>query len=690
MLKRKKTQSLKVAMVFLLILSICLSSQFVPVQKVNAATYTYQASSAFNNGLGIQGKDSWYYMQWNGSSYSNLSWSNTNQLWQGSQTYLSVTATTMHPESNYDAIRKWVVPCDGTARITGNVRKYDIDGGDGVSVKIIKNATDIWGIYNLAYNDNVGLNHDVTTDVKNGDVIYFLVNRRTNIYNDSTYWDPSIQFTSAASNTLIKAYEFTSSDEGWSTWNCSKSASGGYLNLTVTGADPSISSPDNLNIDITKTSILKVKFKNQTSSNVGCIYFTTTEDSTFTQAKAKTFAITPNDSNYTEYTIDMSDVYGWLGKIKQLRIDPSEASSGSYSIDYIRLNTGGSNSPAFSIMDKEVVFDNNTLKNVLNLDFYTDSSMGVIRNSDATYKFIGSNGGATHCTTITSGDLNNPASTINANQLSIGNTPTQYGYVSAGPVYKDPSDANTMISILHLEKHYTINSVHYFDASLGLAITRNAGTSWTWCGEIIDHDLAYDTTRAASVDIGAGSFLIQNVGGVDYFYVYSVDAPQSNQDLRELSVARAPVSDVIAAAKNYQVTNWYKYYNGSFTQPGLGGSYTNIFNNQEQMNFMTVTYNSTINKYLMAYTSTRQWGSNNYSDINLIVANSPTDFNNNANNYYIDCSSKYTQYPTMVGLGNSDPQTASQKSFYIYYMQWQNDQIWNSDTNLVRKQIILD
>jgi len=662
----------------------------IDLTTTSAAPVTYHASDSFSDGLGIQGKDLWYNQQWNGSSYTNLAWDNTNTMWQGSQTYLRITSANMHPESSYDAVRKWVAPSDGYARIYGNVRKNDTTGGDGVVVKIMQNSTAVWGSYTIAYNDSTGLNHDFNRRVKAGDAVYFIVNKNSSINYDLTTWDPYIDFTPLSSGTTIVPWDYTSGANGWTAYNnCSVSASSGYLGVTVTGSHPAIISPDNINIDITKSCIIKIKCRNSTSSSSGAIYFTTTDDTTFKVEKALGFALNPSDANYTEYTVNMAGVYGWVNKLKRIYIDFGNASSGSVSVDYIKILSGGAGTPDFSLLDKEVVYDNYKIETVLGYNYYPDCCLGVVKNSDKSYKFFTSDGGATQCSTISSGTLEDPAYSIIGHRVSIANTPADFGYVATGPVYQDPSDANTIMSFVHLERHYTYQSVQYFYASIGVAITRNGGSTWTWCGEIIQPNAAYSATRALSLDAGAGKYIIQNVGGTDYFYVYTIDHASANPGWGAVSVARAPVADVLAAAKNNTVTSWYKYYNGAWTQPGMNGNFTNIFHPNISANFMAVSYNSYLNKYLFVFTYAYSYGTN-YTDMALRISDSPTDFYNNTTEVIIDTSTEYTQYPTIIGLGNSDPETETQKNFYVYYTQWANDTHWSSDTNLCRKMVILD
>jgi len=135
-------------------------------------------------------------------------------------------------------------------------------------------------------------------------------------------------------------WEFASTVEGWKAQYCVNGFSwqtGGYVGGTIIGTDPQIVSGTNLGIDITSHKIIKIKLKNGTASATGQIFFITNADGVYNAAKHKDFAIQPN-SDYTEYTIDMSTVAGWTGTLKQLRFDPEHgASGGSFGVDYVRI-----------------------------------------------------------------------------------------------------------------------------------------------------------------------------------------------------------------------------------------------------------------------------------------------------------------------------------------------------------------
>ena len=141
-----------------------------------------------------------------------------------------------------------------------------------------------------------------------------------------------------AADIVARAWEFDTDLEGWGlgnnvsdlTWEA-----GGYMNGTATNGDPYLNSPAGLDLDITDASFIKVMLKNDTPSTRGQIYFATPAGG-FSEGRHKDFTIIPNDTGYTEYTIDMSDNAEWTGTLNRIRLDPGVA-AGSFSVDYFRI-----------------------------------------------------------------------------------------------------------------------------------------------------------------------------------------------------------------------------------------------------------------------------------------------------------------------------------------------------------------
>ncbi|MCD9021505.1 discoidin domain-containing protein [Cohnella silvisoli] len=152
-------------------------------------------------------------------------------------------------------------------------------------------------------------------------------------------------------NSYVKTWEFnTNGDtEGWTTPNiASFTTAGGSLNGTLTNSDPQMLSPDNLATNITTNKTISIKLKNGTAGKKAKVFFTTTSDSTFNETKSKEFDLNPNTAVFSEYSINMGDVPGWTGTLKQLRIDPVNdlTSSGTFSVDQVRVINGSYSWPS--------------------------------------------------------------------------------------------------------------------------------------------------------------------------------------------------------------------------------------------------------------------------------------------------------------------------------------------------------
>ncbi|NOU62438.1 hypothetical protein GC096_00060 [Paenibacillus sp. LMG 31461] len=99
---------------------------------------------------------------------------------------------------------------------------------------------------------------------------------------------------------------------------------------------PAILSPDVLDIAASDIRRIRVSMNNMTSGEEAKIYFTTTGDTSWNEAKMISSYILPNDSVYREYVFDTSSLAAWTGTIKQLQVVPTTA-SGAFSLDSVQL-----------------------------------------------------------------------------------------------------------------------------------------------------------------------------------------------------------------------------------------------------------------------------------------------------------------------------------------------------------------
>ncbi|GGD98440.1 hypothetical protein [Paenibacillus nasutitermitis] len=154
-------------------------------------TNVYKLSTDLSS---VQGGNNWSYLQSDGTTYSNMTWSGTQ--WVGAYP-LNVISSPMalHPDTN-DSVIAWTAPQTGTVTLNGTVAK-GAAGGDGVKVKIMKNSTQIWpasGWQLVAGSDTIGYIHQNTISVTAGDKLYLIVNKNANTYNDTTVWDARITY----------------------------------------------------------------------------------------------------------------------------------------------------------------------------------------------------------------------------------------------------------------------------------------------------------------------------------------------------------------------------------------------------------------------------------------------------------------------------------------------------------------
>ena len=151
-----------------------------------------------------QGINGWYYRTWTkGEGNADMRWNSDGSAhWRGAHSYDAIWMYNgilyMHPDTNQTML-EWKASHKGNIQISGNVRKYDTLGGDGVTVSIWKNDTLIWpqsGWIKVEYNDNSGLNHDFEVNVEKGDIISFRVDEGNNNAYDTTIWSPAVVYNS--------------------------------------------------------------------------------------------------------------------------------------------------------------------------------------------------------------------------------------------------------------------------------------------------------------------------------------------------------------------------------------------------------------------------------------------------------------------------------------------------------------
>ncbi|WP_181416816.1 LamG-like jellyroll fold domain-containing protein [Nitrospira lenta] len=179
-------------------------------------TTTYRASTDFS---GVQGQRGWWYLD---STETRLTFNTAANSWQGSESYLQLTANDGHPGATRDAVRRWVAPGAGTAQISGTVRDLNSGGGGGVTVAIRKGTTVLWQ-QSIANGNTTGVTFNVSTTLAAGDAVDFVINRGADGSNsyDTTAFDPTISFASSTTTTSPTTPPPTGSSAAGTTYRAS-------------------------------------------------------------------------------------------------------------------------------------------------------------------------------------------------------------------------------------------------------------------------------------------------------------------------------------------------------------------------------------------------------------------------------------------------------------------------------------
>jgi len=168
------------------------------------------------------------------------------------------------------------------------------------------------------------------------------------------YWNPQDPFgprdamaVTYNENAIINYWDFTSSTEGWNAAsNMTMNASNSINTMTITADDPHVTSPDNLQLLTSQYKYVIISLQNQTSATSAELFWATTSDATFNGTKRISFPIVANDTKQRYYIVDLSTNTNWTGTIKQIRLDPTVATSGTVKVDFIKVTGAYPTNPA--------------------------------------------------------------------------------------------------------------------------------------------------------------------------------------------------------------------------------------------------------------------------------------------------------------------------------------------------------
>lgn len=238
-------------------------------------------------------------------------------------------------------------------------------------------------------------------------------------------------------------------------------------------------------------------------------------------------------------------------------------------------------------------------------------------------------------------------------------------------VYLDAGRGN-VIAFMHTEWTPETKDGTYF--RFGIAVSKDGGESFEWCGRIIEPELSYHTWNEhwRGGDVG-GHHAYANVGLANYvvkdgwFYLYFADArDRPDEFIQGTAVARARLEDVLAAADKGEVSPWHKYHEGGWDEPGLGGRFTAL--NIEPMGYLhgDAAYNSHLDRFVLV---TRHGKHTGADGSRMKTGSVQIAFSGDGIHWDdwrpVHADEHLHDYPSIVSMG--DDNEVLGKSFWVYY-----------------------
>jgi len=356
----------------------------------------------------------------------------------------------------------------------------------------------------------------------------------------------------------------------------------------------------------------------------------------------------------------------------------------------------GSSPPgiAFSVGDPETVISHERMKEV-NIRGI-DGSLYAI-NAGGQWKWLCTNLVRIVCA---EGPRENPFERIIANSELIGlpdaYTDTRFGFATDhrwgdGPTvanaYFDQARGN-IVAFMHTEWTLESRDGTYF--RLGLAVSKDGGRSFRWCGHIIEPELSYDTWlnhwRGGTVgrhhpygNIGLANYAIKD----GFFYIYYTDTrDRPDTFIQGTAVARAEAERVLAAADELRTCPWHKYCEGQWSEPGRGGRFTAL--NLEPKGYLhgDAAYNTHLGQFVLVTRHGKHTGPDGrpVERGSVLIA-----FSNDGIRWSqwqtVHADNHLHDYPSIVSTGDDNELIG--RAFWVYYKYCFNDVLpkWDWYTN---------
>ena len=295
-----------------------------------------------------------------------------------------------------------------------------------------------------------------------------------------------------------------------------------------------------------------------------------------------------------------------------------------------------------------------------------DATLPLVRRGDGLYWMYFSEGGATdgrhsHVVRLKT-DLTVP-DLSSVEEVPIAGIPkahlNDYNGWKAWLMALYPLDQGDYVAILHFEDQ-DIKAKECF--RLGTAYSNDGGRSFRFLGFIL-------TTHITDATLKRGNYRGKaNIAGAglrwdaDYVYYYFSDMTNEDARDRRLAVARTARAEFARNARAGQNTPWWKYYDGRWNEPGLGGRSAALGTLGDY--HTTIAYNTYLQQWIMFSIRGGQ----------LILLRSPDPLNFQVPDEPVCPIPPGTQlhYYTIQALAGDGPQCGQE--FYLFYRQTRSKQ----------------
>lgn len=148
--------------------------------------------------------------------------------------------------------------------------------------------------------------------------------------------------------------------------------------------------------------------------------------------------------------------------------------------------------------------------------------------------------------------------------VRIEGLPDDLDYAAGGPVFTAPD--GLLVLFVHEEVHPGGEAMDFWSA-IGLAASLDGGATFTYLGRVVAPQIdAGAPQRRLLTEVGGAPFAV--VG--EHLHLYFRETAADGR-ARNLGVARAPVAEVVPAARAGRASPWTKLGEHGWDEPGLGG-----------------------------------------------------------------------------------------------------------------------